>query len=79
MRLDDKRRHAEAAIARLAAPASVTSFPTVVASVPPTFAMVQIVKVSPPTFLGKSTAMNLVAKLTSDQAADILAYVEVYQ
>jgi Na+/H+ antiporter NhaD/arsenite permease-like protein len=78
MRFEDKRRHAEA-IARLAALANTTVFSTVVSSVPSTFAMAQIVKVSPTEFLGKSTAINLVAKETSSQLSVASPYVEEYQ
>ena len=65
MRLEDKRRHAEAAIARLAALANSKEFSTVVSSVPSTYAMAQTVNVSPAVYLGKSNAKNLVAKVTS--------------
>ena len=49
------RTHA-AESARLAALASVTSLLSAAASVPSTFAITQTVRVSPTTFLGKSTA-----------------------
>jgi hypothetical protein len=72
MRLEDKRRHAEAAIARLAALANsfsvLTAASLTAASLPDCVApMAQTVKVSPAVYLGKSTAKNLVAKEPSNE------------
>ena len=72
MRLEDKRRHAEAAIARLAALANslsvLTAASLTTASLPDCVApMAQTVKVSPAVYLGKSTAKNLVAKEPSNE------------
>ena len=67
MRLAVKKTHA-AVSARLAALANVTSLDSAVASVPSTFTKAQTVRVSPTVFLGKSTAINLIAKPSSTNA-----------